>query len=93
MTAKEARAESVDRMMPEQLRVSEAVYWGTGWVCPPRWPQDDQSQTALKHLGPLPFPRGAVPLMGILASLYEHVSTSATQFSSVSMEPLPVSDK
>lgn len=80
MAAKETRSESEDRTAPEHLRVSEDQYWGAGWVCPPRWPQDEPAQTALKHLGPLPFPRGPVPLMGILASLYEHVSAAAKDY-------------
>jgi len=86
MTARETHMESVDQTTPAHRRVMVDEFWGTGWDCPPGWHKDEESQTALKHLGPLPFSRGAVPLMGILASLYEHVSTSAQTFLANSSE-------
>lgn len=41
----------------------------------PPVPPDDPP--ALQRLGPLPFPRGGFPLMGFLASVYDHVSKTA----------------
>lgn len=73
---------------PEFLRVEAAEYFGTGWSAPPTWRRDEEAETALKHLGPLPFPRGPVPLMGILASLYEHVSTAAQNYLAGTADPL-----
>lgn len=82
MAGRDSHAESAERkvQVPEYLRARAGEFPATTWACPPRWPQDEQTQTALKHLGPLPFPRGPVPLMGILASLYEHVSAAAKDY-------------
>ena len=41
---------------------------------------------ALKRLGPLPFPRSGFPLMGFLATLYEHVVGHLTRQTSLSVK-------
>ncbi len=38
-----------------------------------------QTPPALEKLGPPPFPRGGFPLMGFLASVYEHVASRARE--------------
>lgn len=80
MAGKSSQKDNNKEPEPGLPRAREANYFGTGWSAPPRWRQDEEAQTALKHLGPLPFPKGPVPLMGILASLYYHVSTSAREY-------------
>jgi hypothetical protein len=35
---------------------------------------DRDQESVLKKLGPLPFPKGRFPLMGFLATLYDHVA-------------------
>ncbi|GJQ26784.1 MAG: hypothetical protein HBSAPP02_18160 [Phycisphaerae bacterium] len=80
MAGKDSHAESAERQPPDYLRAAAEEFLRATWSCPTRWPQDEPAQTALKHLGPLPFPRGPVPLMGILASLYEHVSAAAADY-------------
>lgn len=40
-------------------------------------PPDTESIPALRRLGPLPFPRGGFPLMGFLATVYDHVASHA----------------
>jgi hypothetical protein len=40
-------------------------------------PIDAESIPALRRLGPLPFPRGGFPLMGFLATVYDHVADHA----------------
>ncbi len=42
------------------------------------FPEKDRTP-ALKTLGPLPFPRGGFPVMGFLATLYEHVARYAAE--------------
>jgi hypothetical protein len=44
----------------------------------------------LQKLSSPPFPRDRFPLMGILASVYEHVQTTATAGAG---EPLPIATK
>lgn len=43
-------------------------------------PPTTDAAPVLKKLGPLPFPKGSFPVMGFLATLYEHVSTHAAQW-------------
>jgi|CXWL01.1.fsa_nt_gi hypothetical protein len=63
---------------PVDLPSDPQQFWHVGrpWetILPPT--QLD-AHPALKRLGPLPFPRTGFPLMGFLATLYEHVSTHA----------------
>ncbi len=40
-------------------------------------PPNAESIPALRRLGPLPFPRGGFPLMGFLATVYDHVADHA----------------
>lgn len=40
-------------------------------------PPDAESIPALRRLGPLPFSRGGFPLMGFLATVYDHVADHA----------------
>ncbi len=39
--------------------------------------QDDPCKTALERLGPPPFRRSGFPLLGFLATVYEHVAKCA----------------
>jgi hypothetical protein len=45
---------------------------------PPRPAAPADQPPALQLLGPLPFPRGGFPLMGFFASVYDHVSKTAS---------------
>ena len=40
-------------------------------------PPESQTVPALKRLGPLPMARGSFPLMGFLATCYDHISGHA----------------
>lgn len=40
-------------------------------------PPAAESIPALRRLGPLPFPRGGFPLMGFLATVYDHIAGHA----------------
>lgn len=42
-----------------------------------RFPPPGDDMPVLKLLGPLPFPRGGFPVMGFLATLYDHVAEYA----------------
>lgn len=44
---------------------------------------------ALQRLGPLPFPRGGFPLMGFLATVYEHVANHVGRRASAVEESQP----
>ncbi|MFH1419127.1 MAG: hypothetical protein ABII12_12690 [Planctomycetota bacterium] len=41
--------------------------------------QDDPCKTALERLGPPPFRRSGFPLLGFLATVYEHVAKCASE--------------
>ena len=62
------------------LPTSPRQFWGKGdaiaalGACPVR-----EAPPALEKLGPPPFPRGGFPLMGFLASVYEHVAARARE--------------
>lgn len=62
------------------LPTAPQAFWGKGeamdalGACPVR-----ESPPALEKLGPPPFPRGGFPLMGFLASVYEHVAARARE--------------
>jgi len=42
-------------------------------------PPNAESIPALQRLGPLPFPRGGFPLMGFLATVYDHIADHADE--------------
>jgi hypothetical protein len=42
-------------------------------------PPETEHKTALELLGSPPFPRGGFPLVGLLASVYEHVTHCAEE--------------
>lgn len=58
-----------------------ATFWNgrTDLAELPPFPESDATPV-LKKLGPLPFPRGSFPIVGFLATLYDHVSTHAAQW-------------
>lgn len=58
-----------------------ATFWNgkTDLAELPPFPDSDATPV-LKKLGPLPFPRGNFPIVGFLATLYDHVSTHAAQW-------------
>ncbi len=43
-----------------------------------KFPENDTTPV-LKMLGPIPFPRGRFPVMGFLATLYDHVAGYAAE--------------
>ena len=59
---------------PTGLPVDAGKFWSAGaeFSSLGELPALDE-KPALKRLGPLPFPRSGFPLMGFLATLYEHV--------------------
>jgi hypothetical protein len=65
---------------PADLPSDPEKFWKVGrpWetILPPA---NMEAHPALKRLGPLPFPRTGFPLMGFLATLYEHVATHARE--------------
>lgn len=64
-----------------KLPPDPATFWNgkTDLAELPPFPQSDATPV-LKKLGPLPFPRGSFPIVGFLATLYDHVSTHAAQW-------------
>lgn len=66
---------------PPDLPVDPASFWKspTDLAALPTPPSSDVTPV-LKKLGPLPFPKGSFPVMGFLATLYDHVSTHAAQW-------------
>jgi hypothetical protein len=63
---------------PQGLPTDPAVFWSAGvnlddLALRPEVP----STPVLPRLGPPPFPRGGFPLLGFLATVYEHVARSA----------------
>ncbi len=52
-------------------------------------PPDAESIPALRRLGPLPFPRGGFPLMGFLATVYDHIATHADEVLASGSRRLP----
>ena len=68
---------SESRHPPADLPVEPAVFWH-GQPIPER-PPAAESESSLKRLGAFPVPRGAFPLMGFFATVYEHVSTLARE--------------
>jgi hypothetical protein len=67
------------------LSSDPATFWSAGarladMVARPEAP----SSPVLPRLGPPPFPRGGFPLLGFLATVYEHVAQSAGKINSAS---------
>lgn len=63
---------------PDDLTSDPARFWSAAVPLdkiPP--PLSGPSTPVLKRLGPPPFPRGSFPLLGFLASVYEHVGRCA----------------
>jgi hypothetical protein len=63
---------------PHNLPSAPASFWAAGvdlddFEARPEAP----SMPVLPRLGPPPFPRGGFPLLGFLATVYEHVAQSA----------------
>ncbi|MEK6644666.1 MAG: hypothetical protein AAB385_05795 [Planctomycetota bacterium] len=58
---------------PTDLLTDPARFWSLAAELPGQ-PVFEAVPPALKRLGPLPFPRGKFPLMGFLATVYEHVA-------------------
>jgi hypothetical protein len=63
---------------PQGLPADPGVFWSAGvnlgdLAVRPETP----STPVLPRLGPPPFPRGGFPLLGFLATVYEHVARSA----------------
>lgn len=58
-----------------------ATFWNgkTDLAELPPFPDSDATPV-LKKLGPLPFPRGNFPIVGFLATLYDHVSAHAAHW-------------
>lgn len=50
-------------------------------------PAMDDAAPALKRLGPVPVPKGKFPLMGFLATVYEHVAEHVRSGRSVDENP------
>ena len=63
---------------PSDLPADPARFWSShpdpAEIGPPPSPE---TPPALQQLGTFPFPSGGFPLMGFLATVYEHVSTHA----------------
>ena len=66
---------------PPNLPADPESFWKSpaNRPAPPPPPSPDTTPV-LKKLGPLPFPKGSFPVMGFLATLYEHVSSHAAQW-------------
>lgn len=63
---------------PAGLPESAEVYWASPTDLDARSsPPAVESVPALQRLGPLPFPRGGFPLMGFLATVYDHIADHA----------------
>lgn len=60
---------------PADLPIDPAEYWKgeSSYDAPPQVECD----SSLKRLGPFPLPRGAFPLMGLFATVYEHIAEQA----------------
>ncbi len=73
-----AKTKSLPASPPTDLPAGADLFW-----VPPadldafEVPPVAESIPALRRLGPLPFPRGGFPLMGFLASVYDHVADHA----------------
>ena len=65
---------------PTGLPTKHREFWGGATAmdalgaCPVH-----EAPPALEKIGPPPFPRGGFPLMGFLASVYEHVAARARE--------------
>lgn len=65
-------------VLPRNLPSDPGRFWRAPVSPASLVPPDDVDQLpALQRLGPLPFSGSGFPLMGFLATLYEHVSTYA----------------
>ncbi len=66
---------------PEDLPCDPASFYSArtnlGDLLPP---PEIPGKPALARLGPPPIPRGGFPLLGFLATLYEHVSKRAREY-------------
>ena len=64
---------------PEDLTSDPRSFWkAAGPLEDPTGSLDDVTPV-LEQLGPPPFPRGGFPLIGFLATVYEHVARSAQE--------------
>ena len=70
--------ESTASTRPEMTAAEVQSFWhgDHGHPVPPRPTAPSDETTALERLGALPFPRGGFPLLGFLASVYDHVRES-----------------
>lgn len=65
---------------PKSLPVDPDLYWRSSTdLAALSPPTEIDSTPSLKRLGPLPFSGSGFPLMGFLATLYEHVSGGARE--------------
>ena len=68
-------SEALRDQPPAHLPTDPRVFWNAG-----AGPSDfdakliDPAPAALESLGPPPFPKGRFPLIGFLATVYDHVS-------------------
>jgi len=73
-----AETETLAAGPPTELPADADLFWA-----PPadldtlERPPESESIPALQRLGPLPFPRGGFPLMGFLATVYDHIADHA----------------
>ena len=63
---------------PASLPADPAIFWAAGVNLDELAPRPEApSAPVLPRLGPPPFPRGGFPLLGFLATVYEHVARGA----------------
>ena len=63
---------------PQSLPAVPAAFWSAAVNLDAVEPCPEAPSTpVLPRLGPPPFPRGGFPLLGFLATVYEHVAKSA----------------
>ncbi len=69
---------NVHTQPPSDLPTDPRAFWSAAIkLNDPEPPSFEDAKPALERLGPHPFPRGGFPLLGFLATVYEHVSTRA----------------
>ncbi|HKQ46678.1 MAG TPA: hypothetical protein VJZ71_01265 [Phycisphaerae bacterium] len=67
-------------VIPAGLPTDPRGFWRASSNLAMLRPPDDVDRTpTLKRLGPLPFSGSGFPLMGFLATLFEHVANSARE--------------
>ncbi len=62
---------------PADLPADPGEFWPIRPV--PERPPTAESESSLKRLGAFPVPRGAFPVMGFFATVYEHIATLARE--------------